>query len=225
MTSAVHASLLNVVRVSILAALTLLAACATPQPAATPQPTPDRGFLHLVSTQWPPFTDVAGKEHVAFSLVQGALERAGYRSETEVLPSATYADALRSSKYDGAPATWYSKEREQYLLYSKPYLENRLVIVGRAGSDVSAQTFADLKGKRIGIQEGFAYGDALDEAKDPIFVRSTSLSESFRALSKSEVDYVLIDVLVLQYLFDQDAARTKQLLPSASTRCSSVACT
>ncbi|MET0792385.1 MAG: transporter substrate-binding domain-containing protein [Polyangiaceae bacterium] len=202
---------MNAVRVLILTALALLAACATPQPAAAPSAPLPEGFLHLVSTQWPPFTDVEGKDRVAFSLVHGALERAGYRSETEVLPSATYADALRNSKYDGSPATWHSKEREQYLLYSKPYLENRLVLVGRAGSDVSAKAFSDLKGKRIGIQEGFAYGEVLDEAKDPIFVRNPSLTESFQALSKGEVDYVLIDVLVLQYLFDQDAARAKQL--------------
>ncbi len=164
-----------------------------------------------MSTPWPPFTGAEGKDHVATSLVSGALERAGYRSETEVFPSGVYADALRSSKYDGSPAAWHSKEREAYLLYSKPYLENRLVIVGRAGSDVSASTFAELKGKRIGIQEGFAYGEALDEAKDPVFVRHSSLSESFQALSKNELDYVLIDALVLQYLFDEDPARTKQL--------------
>lgn len=208
-----HASLKTAARVLISAALALLAACASPQPApvAAP-PTPQvGGFLHLVSTQWPPFTDVEGKERVAFSLVHGALERAGYRSEAEVLPSATYADALRSSKYDGSPATWHSKEREQYLLYSKPYLENRLVIVGRTGSDVSAKAFSDLKGKRIGIQEGFAYGETLDEAKDPIFVRNASLTESFQALGKGAVDYVLIDALVLQYLFDEDAARAKQM--------------
>jgi polar amino acid transport system substrate-binding protein len=167
--------------------------------------------LHLVSTQWPPFMDIDGKTRVAFSLVHTALERAGYRSDVEVLPSATYSDALRSSKYDGAPGAWRNEEREQYLLYSKPYLENRLVIVGRAGSDVSAKAFSDLKGKRVGIQEGFAYGEALDEAKDPIFVRHDTLTQSFQALGKGEVDYVLIDVLVLQYLFDEDAARAKQM--------------
>ncbi|MEO6601574.1 MAG: transporter substrate-binding domain-containing protein [Polyangiaceae bacterium] len=204
---------MNAVRVLILAALALLAACAAPPlPAAPRTPTPATGgFLHLVSTQWPPFTDVEGKDRVAFSLVHSALERAGYGSATQVLPSATYADALRSSKYDGSPATWRNKDREQYLLYSKPYLENRLVIVGKAGSDVSAKAFSDLKGKRIGIQEGFAYGETLDDARDPIFVRSASLTESFQALGKGEVDYVLIDALVLQYLFDEDAARAKQM--------------
>jgi polar amino acid transport system substrate-binding protein len=209
----VHASPLNAVRILILAALALVAACAAPPlPTAPATPAPlTGGFLHLVSTQWPPFTDVEGKERVAFSLVHRALERAGYGSETQVLPSASYADALRSSNYDGSPATWHSKEREQYLLYSKPYLENRLVIVGKALSDVSAKSFSDLKGKRIGIQEGFAYGEMLDEAKDPIFVRNASLTESFQALGKGEVDYVLIDVLVLQYLFEEDAARAKQM--------------
>lgn len=201
---------MNAVRVLVWIAACLLAACAGP-PAAVSAPPPQAGSLHLVSTQWPPFTDVEGKDRVAFSLVHAALERAGYRSETEVLPSAVYAEALRSSKYDGSPATWHSKEREAYLLYSKPYLENRLVIVGRAGSDVSAKAFSELKGKRIGIQEGFAYGETLDEAKDPVFVRHSSLSESFQALSKNELDYVLIDALVLHYLFEDDAARTKQL--------------
>ena len=62
-----------------------------------------------------------------------------------------------SGPFDGSAAAWKDAEREKALLFSQPYLENRLMLVARRGGDVSAATVADLKGKRVAIVEGYAY--------------------------------------------------------------------
>ena len=49
-------------------------------------------------------------------------------------------------------------------MFSAPYLENRLVLVGRYGADVSAKSLTDLKGRRVAIVEGYAYGDAVEQS-------------------------------------------------------------
>lgn len=165
--------------------------------------------LRLVAPPWPPFTDGPDKPRVALSLVESALSRAGYSASVEILPPALWADELKSGTSDGSATTWHSDERDAFLLYSKPYLQNRLVLVGRAGADVSAKAFADLKGKRIGIVEGFAYGDVVDSAKEPVFVKGADTEASLRALLKSEIDYVLVDALVVQYLFEQEPEQAK----------------
>jgi len=85
------------------------------------------------------------------------------------------------------------------LIFSQPYLENRLVLVGRHGADVAAKALPALAGRRIAIVEGYSYGDAL-ERSGVILQRTLSEEDSLAQLLKSSVDYTLMDDLVVQYL-------------------------
>ena len=102
------------------------------------------------------------------------------------------------------------------LLFSKPYLENRLILVGRKGADVSAGTLGALTGKRIAIVEGYAYGDDVERA-GPTFVRSRSEEDSVTQLLSGGVDYVLMDDLVVQYIVDHHAKEAQTRLQLGST--------
>src|SRR5262245_57616550 len=132
--------------------------CAAGRVAAPPRP------LRLVSDVWPPFTDVEGKPHEAYDLVKAALLRGNVRSESRIM---TWTDAeaqLEQGKMDGSAAIWKSPEREKYLLFSKPYLENRLVLVGRKGEPVSFTKISELAGKRLALTKGYAYGESVTRA-------------------------------------------------------------
>ena len=59
------------------------------------------------------------------------------------------------------------------LLFSEPYLENRLVLVGRKGADVAAPTLATLGGRRIALVDGYSYGEDVEKS-GPTFVRVKS---------------------------------------------------
>jgi polar amino acid transport system substrate-binding protein len=100
----------------------------------------ETGELRLVSTVWPPFTDVAEKPRLAAELVHEALKRGGVDAETYIVPDPELVSSMRDGSHAGSGALWRSPERERFLLYSKPYMENRLVLVGRKGSSVRAQT-------------------------------------------------------------------------------------
>ena len=166
--------------------------------------------LRLVSTAWPPFTNPAGQPRFALDLVEEALRRNGISSTTTIVSAAQFTAALLNGRFDGSAAAWKDAEREKALIFSEPYLENRLVLVGRFGSDVSAKTVADLKGKRIAIVEGYSYGESLDRA-EPIFVGSLSEEDSLAQLLKGAVDYALMDELVVHYIVDRypDESRTR----------------
>ena len=103
------------------------------------------------------------------------------------------------------------------LLFSEPYLENRLVLVGRRGADVSATTLAALKGRRIAIVEGYAYGSGVEGA-GPAFVRSQGEEDSLRQLLASKVDYALMDELVVNYLVENHAEQAQARLQLGTTR-------
>jgi polar amino acid transport system substrate-binding protein len=171
--------------------------------------------LRLVSTAWPPFTNPTGQPRFALDLVETALDRIGLSSTTTIVDAAEFTTSLLTGDFDGTAAAWKDAERERVLLFSQPYLENRLILVGRKGADVSATALAALKGKRIAIVEGYSYGEAVDGA-GPTFVRSRSEEDSLARLLSGDVDYVLMDDLVVQYIVDHYAkeAQTKLQLGS-----------
>jgi polar amino acid transport system substrate-binding protein len=155
--------------------------------------------LLLVSTAWPPFTNAAGQTRLALDLVEAALGRIALPSKTAIVSAAEFTPALLSGRFDGSAAVWKDPERERVLIFSQPYLENRLVLVGRHGADVSAKAPSALAGKRIAIVEGYSYGDTLDRS-GAIIQRSRSEEDSLARLLRSDVDYTLMDDLVVQYI-------------------------
>jgi polar amino acid transport system substrate-binding protein len=166
--------------------------------------------LRLVSTIWPPFTNNSGQPRFALDLVEEAARRIGVTTTTAFVEAAKFTPALLTGPFDGSGAAWKDAERERALLFSQPYLENRLILVARRGGDVSAGALAELKGKRIAIVEGYSYGDTIDTA-GPTFVRSRGEEDSLALLLKSAVDYTLMDELVVEYIVDHhpEEARTR----------------
>ncbi|MFW5920430.1 MAG: substrate-binding periplasmic protein [Polyangiales bacterium] len=183
---------------------------------------PEPETLELASTVWPPFTDRQGQPRVAIELVERALSGAGYRTRTTVLgPDVETDEHLRDDSFDGSAAVWRTAEREEYLRFSEPFLENRIVVVGPEGADVSASSLADLEGQRVGIVSGYAYGEAVGPDRGAELVEGASTSDNLHALLDGELDYALADDLVVHYLLElhpEGAERTLDVGENPITR-------
>jgi polar amino acid transport system substrate-binding protein len=155
--------------------------------------------LRLVSTAWPPFTNAPKQPRFALDLVEAALGRVGVTSKTVIVSAPQYTASLLSGLFDGSAAAWKDPDRERDLVFSQPYLENRLVLIGRRGSDVSAKALTDLKAKRVAIVDGYSYGQTTDPA-GPVWIRSRGEEDSLTQLLKGAVDYTLMDELVINYI-------------------------
>lgn len=176
---------------ALLLSATLTSSAQRPENAQSPP-------LRLVSTPWPPFTN-EGEPRFALDLVEAALGRIGMTAKTTIVEPARFTPALLSNTYDGSAAVWKDPERESALVFSQPYLENRLILVGRHGEDVSAASLADLKGKRVAVVDGYAYGEGITNS-GAILVRSGGEEDSLTQLLANQADYVLMDDLVVQYI-------------------------
>jgi polar amino acid transport system substrate-binding protein len=172
--------------------------------------------LHLASTPWSPFTNAPGQARFAIDLVHAALERIGITADTTIVAEGTLTPALLEGRFDGSAALWRDDERERRLVYSQPYLQNRLVLVGRRASDVSATTLAGLVGKRIALVGGFSYGEVSTNSKGTAYVRSRNEEESLQKVLAGDADYALMDELVVQYLIRNypEEVRTRLALGS-----------
>ena len=173
--------------------------------------------LRLVSTTWPPFTGAAGQPRYALDLVEAALGKIDIGATSVFVDATSYTSALVGPGYRRqCRGVEESSQRERVLLFSEPYLENRLVLVGRRGADVSATTLAGLKGRRVAIVEGYSYGSGVEGA-GPAFVQSQGEEDSLRQLLASKVDYALMDELVVNYLVENHAEQAQARLELGTT--------
>ncbi len=155
--------------------------------------------LKLVADVWPPFTNAEGEKSILFDLVQEALEGIQIKSSMEILEFAEVLDQVHSGKYDGSPGLWISQERQEKYFFSKPYLYNQLVLVGRKGSDVSAVSFKELEGEKIGVINNYAYGN-FENNKEIVIVPGVSNQKNLENLLSDKIDYMLVDALLIQYM-------------------------
>jgi polar amino acid transport system substrate-binding protein len=172
--------------------------------------------LRLVSTAWPPFTAAPKQPRFALDLVETALGRIGVTSRTAIVSAQQFTPSLLTGLFDGSGAAWKDPERERDLLFSQPYLENRLVLVGRHGADVSAKALTDLKGKRVAIVDGYAYGQSIDAA-GPVWIRARSEEDSVAQVLKNGADYTLMDELVVHYIVSNYPKESETKLEIGST--------
>ncbi len=157
------------------------------------------GELKLASDIWPPFTNIEGEKSIASDLVNEALSRQNISTTTEILLFDDVLYGLISGDYDGSAALWITEERKKHYLFSESYLNNQLILVGPKGSDVSATSFDDLTGKRLGIIENYAYGD-INANQHIILVSGKGNQQNLERLLSGKIDYMLVDALIIQYL-------------------------
>lgn len=177
----------------------------------------DPPALRLASDTWPPFTDAPEGTRVAVELVHTALERAGIKATTTIVDWKDVEAGIRNATFDGSAAMWRTTEREQDLVFSAPYLENRLVLVGRKGSDVAATEISDLSGKRVAAVGRYAYGQEIEKAVGVHFVGGRNDQDDLTKLLAGEVEYMLVDELVSRYLMANQPEEAAASLEIGST--------
>lgn len=154
--------------------------------------------LNLSSDIWPPFTNIEGEKAIALDIVETALNRIDITTNYVIQDSIEIMAGINDGLFDGSAALWLSDERKKDLIFSEPYLQNQLILVGRKGSNVGVTSVLELGKTRIGIVEGYAYGKAA--APNVEFIRGKSDQKNLERLLTKKVDYIVVDALLIQYM-------------------------
>ncbi len=151
----------------------------------------------LRNDAWPPFI-VAGKaEGTAEQLVCEALKRTGWACSVEVEDWESVLNQVRIGAIDGVAAAWITPDRETYMLFSEPYLTNRIIPVVRKDSSAEIQSVADLAGLRVALVGDYAYGEEVEAATqtfETVTVRNSN--RGIKAVVNGTADVALVDELV-----------------------------
>jgi polar amino acid transport system substrate-binding protein len=153
--------------------------------------------LRLRNDAWPPFILTGKTEGTAEQLVCEALRRSGWGCSVEVEDWESVLNQARIGAIDGVAAAWLTPERETYMLFSEPYLTNRIVAVINNDNPVDIESLADLSGLRVALVGDYAYGEEVESATDQFEVLKVKNSErGIKAVLSGKADVALVDELV-----------------------------
>ena len=170
----------------------------------------DNKLVIGLDDQFPPmgFRD-ENNEIVGFDidLAKAAGEKMGMEVEFQPIDWDSKELELNSGKID---LIWngfsISDERLETMEFTKPYLDNKMIIIVNDGSDI--KTKADLAGKNVGVQDGSSAVDAVEA--DEIHTQFASMptyDTNILALADLEVgrvDAVVADQVVARYYLAQN---------------------
>ena len=147
--------------------------------------------LKIGIEEWPPMISTKdGKkiEGIVGELLTRVIEITGLKVQ---LIKGKWKDLLqefKEGKIDILPATYYTKERATYGLFSDSYtsIANVLYVTN---DNNTIKSFADLKHKRLAIQKGFGTIDAIvQKFPDITIVETATLEEAILKVSNKEAD-------------------------------------
>ncbi|MBQ6297665.1 MAG: amino acid ABC transporter substrate-binding protein [Selenomonadaceae bacterium] len=97
-----------------------------------------------------------------------------------------------------------TEERKEYMIFTKPYMLDRQVVLIKRGSNVDIYSETDLKGKIVGVQAGSTSDDYLSQNENLIdsfkeYRTYGKFIEVVSALRNDEIEVIVCDELVARY--------------------------
>ena len=138
-------------------------------------------------------------------LAREAINRAGAKPEFKIIHWNEKEMELNSGNIDmifnGMDIT---PERQEIMLFSKPYMDNRRVIVVMKGNPLGIVSEGDLDGKNVGVKAGTTaefYFETEEGKKNNIKTLKTYDSDEkvFNALESGKIDAVVCDEVLGRY--------------------------
>ncbi|WP_339724676.1 transporter substrate-binding domain-containing protein [uncultured Paraglaciecola sp.] len=126
---------------------------------------------------------------------------------TAEVPWNTHLNYLKAGKMDVAMGASWSKEREEYAYFSKPYRKETVRLFVRQGhaKNIHLESLSDLTGSqyKLGVESGYYYGkDYAELIKTEKFKSNISevvdLEENVTLLMKGHLDGFLVDPNTMQ---------------------------
>ena len=139
-------------------------------------------------------------------IVTAIFSRIGRDTSVSALPWKR-ALKLGEAGMAGVAGIYKNKERLAIYDYSDPLYEEKMVLYVKKGHAFTFSNIADLKGKRVGLNFGWSYGDAIDSArKAGVFSTDDSVKNNlanFRKLIGERTDCFIVDELAARKIISQ----------------------
>ncbi|MBQ4402902.1 MAG: amino acid ABC transporter substrate-binding protein [Selenomonadaceae bacterium] len=109
-----------------------------------------------------------------------------------------------------------TEERKEYMIFTRPYMDDRQILLVRQGDDQGIHAEEDLAGKIVGTQAGSTSDSYINQnanLKNSLKEYKTYMkfNEVVAALKSGEIDVLICDELVARYEMKQDPGHLELL--------------
>ena len=150
-------------------------------------------------------------------LAKEAAKRLGSEVEFKAIDWNSKEAELKSGRID---IIWngldITPERQENMLFSDPYMDNRQIVFVKNGNDQGIKAEADLAGKKIGTQAGStaeAYIDSVESLKSSFaeFKTYGDYVSAFMDLENGRIDALVCDEIVGRYAMSKQGDKFQAL--------------
>jgi len=164
----------------------------------------ERETVNLGNEPWPPYVLAGDAKGTAELIVCEALDRAGWDCNIKLDEWEKTLQQASNGELDGIAAIWHTPQRAESLLYSRPYLTNRLVPVYSSSIELNIREVGDLTGLRVVTEVQVAYGESIMTALEKLRVEQVrGVENTLRAVQSDKADVALVDELSARDLLNK----------------------
>lgn len=128
----------------------------------------------------------------AIEILQKAIKAEGIVLKPEILPWVRAISHLKSGLIDVIPVIFRTEEREEYMVFSSPYLQVPTVIAVAAGKTFPFENLSDLKSRRGSMMKGDSISDEFAQYQSNLTLTEVSrYKHALKMLVSGRVDYVV----------------------------------
>lgn len=200
----------------------LLGGCGAPAPTPlAPSPVAatattvvdDRHTVTIATLDWLPYVGESLQEYgFTAAIVRAAFERSGYKVVFSFMPWARGLQETEAGKYDAIFPAYYSEDRVEKYIYTKPFSNGPLVFYKKKGASIQYTTLEGLKPYRIGVVRGFVNTAEFDAADYLQKEEVDTDEQNLRKLALGRLDLVVVDKFVAQTILSTTFTEGKNAL-------------
>lgn len=159
--------------------------------------TAETNIITAAHCSYPPFIDYNSSEQgLSMEIVRASYETQGYKVKLINVPFARAIAGVRKGIYDILPNTWLTDERQEFLLFSVPYIYNEIKFIKLKNDDFEYFGLESLTGKRIGTIIDYGYDNEFLQADNFVRDSVTDFLMNIRKLIVKRIDLTLEDEIV-----------------------------
>ncbi len=167
-----------------------------------------RAPLHFCNSHWPPYSygdkraqPIGG---YAIDFMREISKRIDYPVRLSILPWLRCLAMNKTGELDGIMLLTSNEDRRRFLYLTEPLLHDANLLWYRNDNQHVADrtTFEELQGLRVGIVEGFNYGEAFAQATERLQLAvesAPSVYSNFVKLERGWIDVFLVNRVVADF--------------------------
>ncbi|MEE4241835.1 MAG: transporter substrate-binding domain-containing protein [Desulfopila sp.] len=157
----------------------------------------------LVNDPYPPYVMPAGHPlgpGIDMEIALQVLKNLGIEVTVELMPFRRVLATLEAGQADMTTSLSFRKERDAYLLWSRPYRKDvRYIFFTRRDSSFNPQRLDDLSGKDVGMVSGFVFPPAFIENRDIRKTEAPHMESLVNMLLADRFDAIIVNSVVGRY--------------------------